>query len=181
MGVKRCLAYHPRGVCRMVDWEIWLSAIHWALFICSLFYSLQSLGEGVCSATSVQINKTPQTQKQMAVNLKLLTFKNDLSPAVLTLSLFFTGSIGYCLNLMFISKKEIRCRVKLISYIFMVSPTSVENSKASFAIARFGFGRCKASFLTLWAETLHTCPKLSLASLDGMTTSLHNKTITSFH
>ncbi len=42
--------------------------------------------------------------------------------------------------------------------------------------ARFGFGKCKASFLTLWEKTLRTCPKPSPANSDNTTTVLDNKT-----
>ncbi len=40
---------------------------------------------------------------------------------------------------------------------------------------RFGFGRCKASFLTLWEQTLCTSPKPSTAYLDGTTTVFNAK------
>ena len=45
---------------------------------------------------------------------------------------------------------------------------------------RAGFGRCEASFLTLWEETLHTCPKPSPATSDGTTTLLDDKTFNFF-
>ena len=38
--------------------------------------------------------------------------------------------------------------------------------------ARFGFGRCEASFDTWWEETLCICPKPTLASSDNSTTQL---------
>ena len=45
---------------------------------------------------------------------------------------------------------------------------------------RVGLGRCKAPFLTLCEETVHTCPKPSQASPDGKTTLLDDKTIICF-
>jgi len=50
----------------------------------------------------------------------------------------------------------------------------------AFKSSRVGFGRCEASFHTLWEETLHTCPKPSPASSDRTTTLLDDKTITFF-